>query len=329
MQFLWKSKRRYNQLNSNINNNMEFKKYQHLERFGTTEVQNIELGDCFIFPKIDGTNASIWLDERNTIQAGSRKRHLTLESDNAGFYSWVIKQQNILDYLLENPTHRLFGEWLVPHSLKTYREDAWRNFYVFDVAIDKLEDEILHEGDDTVKYIHYDTYKLLLEKHGIKYIPPICTATNANYDQLINQLAKNVFLIEDGKGVGEGIVIKNYDFKNKYNRQTFAKIVTSEFKEKHSRVMGGHDIKGKKMVEEEIAKEFITKALCEKVYAKIENDKGFTSRNIPQLLNTVFYDLVKEESWNFIKKHRNPSINFKTLQHFVFAEVKQKIPQLF
>ena len=45
MQFLWKSKRRYNQLNSNINNNMEFKKYQHLERFGTTEVQNIELGE--------------------------------------------------------------------------------------------------------------------------------------------------------------------------------------------------------------------------------------------------------------------------------------------
>ena len=308
---------------------MEFKKYQHLERFGTTEVQNIELGDCFIFPKIDGTNASIWLDENKMIQAGSRKRHLTLESDNAGFLKWVIEQQNIFNYLIENPTHRLYGEWLVPHSLKTYREDAWRKFYVFDIGIDKTEDEILHEGDDTQKYIRYDIYKPLLEKHLIDYIPPICTITNASYEQLINQLIKNVFLIEDGKGVGEGIVVKNYEFKNKYTRQTWAKIVTSEFKEKHSKEMGASEMKGKKMVEEEIAKEFITTALCEKVYSKIENESGFSGRNIPQLLNTVFYDLIKEESWNFIKKHKKPTINYKTLQHFVFAEIKNKLPKIF
>ena len=34
---------------------MKFKQYQHIERFGTTEVQHIELGECFVFPKIDGT----------------------------------------------------------------------------------------------------------------------------------------------------------------------------------------------------------------------------------------------------------------------------------
>lgn len=308
---------------------MEFKKYQHLERFGTTEVQNIELGKTYIFPKIDGTNASVWLNDKGEIQAGSRKRHLTLESDNAGFYAWVKEQSNLLEYLKENPTHRLYGEWLVPHSLKTYKEDAWRNFYIFDVAIDKDESEITHAGDDKIKYLHYDTYKTLLEKHNLNFIVPISIITNASYEQLVNQLMKNVFLIEDGKGVGEGIVIKNYDFKNKYGRNTFAKIVTSEFKEKHARTMGAYEIKGKKMVEEEIAKEFVTTALVEKVYAKIENESGFNSRAIPRLLNTVFYDVVKEDTWNFVKKHKNPSINFKTLQHFVFAEVKVKAPQLF
>lgn len=297
---------------------MEFKKYQHLERFGTTEVQNIEIGECYIFPKIDGTNASVWLNEKGEIQAGSRKRHLTLEKDNAGFLEWVLKQENLLNYLKENPTHRLFGEWLVPHSLKTYRNNAWRNFYVFDVSVDKK-----------IEYLHYEVYKILLEKHNINYIPPICTSTNASYEQLIKQLEKNVFLIEDGKGIGEGIVVKNYDFKNKYNRKCFAKIVTTEFKEKHARVMGGHDIKGKKMIEEEIAKEFVTTALCEKIYAKIENDKGFSSRNIPQLLNTVYYDVVKEDCWTFIKKHKNPIINFTTLKHLVFNEVKIKLPKLF
>ena len=299
---------------------MEFKKYQHLERFGTTEVQNIELGKCYIFPKIDGTNASVWLNEYGDLQAGSRRRHLTLESDNAGFYDWACQQENLLEYLKANPTHRLFGEWLVPHSLKTYKECAWRRFYVFDVAID--------DGDSLI-YLPYNEYESLLMDNNLDYINPICVIENANYDQLIRQLEKNVFLIEDGKGVGEGIVIKNYEFKNKYGRNKFAKIVTSEFKEKHARTMGAPKIKGKKMIEEEIAQEFVTTALIEKVYAKIENENGFNSRSIPRLLNTVFYDVVKEDTWNFVKKHKNPIINFKTLQYFIFAEIKIKKPNLF
>jgi hypothetical protein len=307
---------------------MEFKKYQHLERFGTTEVQNIELGKCYVFPKIDGTNASVWLNKDGEVQAGSRKRHLSLEDDNAGFCAWVNQQENIKEYLIKNPNHRLFGEWLVKHSLKTYKDDAWRKFYVFDVYVDK-EDHEIEEGISTMKSLHYDVYKVGMEEHGIDYIPPICSITNGSYEQFINQLQKNVFLIEDGKGIGEGIVIKNYDYENKYNRQTWAKIVTSEFKEKHSKEMGGGDLKGKKMVEEEIAEEYVTKALCEKVYAKIENENGFNSKDIPRLLNTVYYDIVNEESWNFVKKHKNPTINFNTLKHFVFKKVKEKIPQIF
>jgi len=298
---------------------MGFKKYQHLERFGTTEVNQIELGTCYVFPKIDGTNASLWL-ENGEIQAGSRTRQLTLDKDNAGFFKWSLDQLNLYAYLTLNPTHRLYGEWLVPHSLKTYREDAWRNFYVFDV--------IDSEGED-VNHIHYDVYQPMLENFGINYITPISIIKNASYEQLINQLMKNVFLIEDGKGVGEGIVIKNYDFKNKYGRQTWAKIVTSEFKEKHTKEMGASIMNGKKMVEEEIANKFVTKALCEKVYAKIDNDSGFNSSQIPRLLNTVFYDVINEDSWNFVKEHKNPIINFKTLQHFVFAKVKEKANHLF
>ena len=308
---------------------MEFIKYMHIERFGTTEVEGIEIGTTYIFPKIDGANSSLWLDNR-ILQAGSRTKHLTLEKDNAGFFKWANKQQNIIDYLTENPTHRLFGEWLVPHSLKTYRENTWRNFYIFDVAVDRKENEITHDEDSTIKYLHYDTYKPLVEKHGLNYIAPISVITNTNYEQLINQLAKNIYLIENGKGIGEGIVIKNYEFINKYNRQTWAKIVTSEFKEKHSKVMGASEMNGKKMVEDEIAKLYVTTALCEKVKAKIEIDNdGFSSKNISQLLNTIYYDIITEESWNFIKKFKNPIINFKTLQHFVFAEIKTKMPILF
>ena len=299
--------------------NKEFRKYQHIERFGTTEVQNIELGECYIFPKIDGTNASVWLNKG--IHAGSRNRQLSIDNDNAGFCKWVNEQSNLLAYLQENPTHRLFGEWLVPHTLKTYRELAWKNLYIFDVVLDV---------DDKHNYLHYNEYKPLLEKHNINYIPPIAVINNGSYEQFVSQLEKNVFLIEDGKGVGEGIVIKNYHFFNKYGRQTWAKIVTSEFKERRGGIMGVPKIDGKKMVEEEIAKMYVSTALCEKVKAKIELDNGsFSSKEIPRLLNTVYYDVVKEESWNFVKKFNNPTINYRTLQQLIFAQVKMSMPYLF
>lgn len=299
---------------------MGFKKYTHLERFGSSEVSMIEIGDCYVFPKIDGTNASVWIED-GIIQAGSRNRHLSIDQDNAGFLAWAQEQSDIKDFFCAMPTLRLFGEWLVPHSLRTYRESAWRRFYVFDVAQD------LPNGESS--YLSFNEYQPLLDQYGIDYIPPLCVIKNASYEQLIAQLDKNVFLIEDGKGAGEGIVLKNYSFKNNFGRCAFAKIVTSEFKEQHSKVMRSNILNGAKMIEEEIANKYVTKALCEKVLAKIDNESGWNSKQIPRLLNSVYYDLVKEDSWEFTKEFKQPVINFKTLQHFTFLKVKENLPQLF
>lgn len=295
---------------------MEFKKYQHVERFGTSEVEGIELGITYIFPKIDGTNGSVWLDDESNVKAGSRTRKLTLEKDNAGFYAYVLQNKNIENYLHKHPTHRLYGEFLVPHSLKTYREDAWRKFYIFDICINKENDEI--------EYIPYDIYQPMLEEFNLDYIPPIAKIKNANYENFIKCLEQNIFLIQDGNGVGEGVVIKNYDFYNKYKRQTWAKIVTSEFKEKHTKAMGCPDINAQTMVEEKIVEEYCTPALIEKEFAKIVNEnEGWQSKLIPQLLGKVFYELINEESWNIVKKYKQPTINFKTLNVMVINKIKQ------
>ena len=102
---------------------MEFKKYQHVERFGNTAVQNIELGKCYIFPKLDGTNASLWWDGKY-LHGGSRTRELSKENDNAGFFNWAVVQPNIRDFFKKYPDLRLYGEWLVPHTLKTYKDSV-------------------------------------------------------------------------------------------------------------------------------------------------------------------------------------------------------------
>lgn len=294
----------------------EFVKYQHLERFGTTEVLNIELGKIHIFPKIDGTNASVWHDGTE-IRFGSRNRELSIEKDNGGFMTWGVEQMNFQEFFYENPNLRLYGEWLIPHSLKTYRQDAWRKFYVFDVV------------DEYGNYIPFDEYESLMKRFNIDYIPPISIVENCTCDKLIEYMNGNNFLIEDGKGCGEGLVIKNYSFKNRYGRTTWAKIVTSEFREKHTKEMGANYVNMKPPVEQSIVDKYVTSALVDKVYAKIEADTGFTSRNIPQLLNTVFYDLVREESWNFVKENKNPNINFSILQHLTFNRVKDLKSNLF
>ena len=77
---------------------MEFNKYQHIERFGTDEVENIEFGRCFIFYKIDGKFGQVYLDADGNIKAGSRNRVLTLENDNANFYQYVLQNERIKKY---------------------------------------------------------------------------------------------------------------------------------------------------------------------------------------------------------------------------------------
>lgn len=294
---------------------MEFKKYQHLERIGTSATQGIENGMCYIFPKIDGTNSQLWYDN-NQLQAGSRNRQLDADNDNAGFYRWALQQDKFELLFGIYPNIRLYGEWLVPHTLKTYQTNAWNNFYVFDVTIND-------------EYLRYEDYKLILDKFDIDYIPPICKIENPSYDTLIGLLDKNIFLIEDGKGCGEGIVIKNYDFINRFGNIIWGKFVSNEFKAQNCKVNNVTELKEKSLIEQKIIDKYLTKSLIEKEKAKIEIVNGWSSKFIPILLNTVFYCLVNEELGNAVKEFKNPVIDFKSLLYISNKRIRDLLPEIF
>lgn len=296
---------------------MEFIKYPHLERFGTDEVDGINIGECHIFPKIDGTNASFWWED-GELQCGSRNRLLSPDDDNAGFCAWA-RQQDHLRYLARlYYAYRFYGEWLVPHSLKTYRDDAWRRLFVFDVL-----------DTTTGEFLHYDAYSELLKAHGADFIPCMLKSSNPTYEILSKATENNRFLLRENAGVGEGIVVKQYGWKNRFARTTWAKLITNTFKDEHIKEMGGAVVNAK-LVEEEIADEFITAHTVDKIIAKIRTEAGqFSARNIPQLLGHAFHELVTEELWEAIKKHRNPKICFKTLNHCAIKRVKELKPELF
>jgi hypothetical protein len=295
-----------------------FEKYIHLERYGTDAVDEINVGKCYILPKLDGTNGRIqWDTEAEIMRYGSRNRDLALGDDNAGFALHVSQNNNLQNLCKTYKGYTFYGEWLVPHSLKTYREDAWRKFYIFDVV------------DPRGNFLHYDQYSVMLKNFNVEFIPCVATITNPSYEQLVTETEKNKYLLQENSGHGEGIVIKRYDFTNSFGHTVWAKLITNTFKDKHVAEMGGSVIVNK-MIEEEIANEFVTEHVVNKVLEKIRNEHGlFSAKNIPQLLNTVYHDLITEEMWEILKKHKNPRIDFRTLNTLTITRVKAILPELF
>jgi len=300
----------------------EYVKYQHVERMGSLEVNGIDIGECYIFPKIDGSNGHIWLEEdKEVIRVGSRRKELSANLDNAGFFAYIQEYRNAFMHLLKKLPEgsHVFGEWLVPHSLKTYRKTAWRKFYIFDILL------------PTGLHMPFNQYKEILDEVGYtEYIDPIRILVNPKLEDIEKCLEENKYLIPDADGIGEGIVIKNYGFVNKHGRQTWGKIVTGEFKEKHRREMGAPVSSCTAYIEESIVEQFLTNEIIDKVYANINSEEeGFSSKSIPRLLGSVYYDFVRECVWAFVKKNKNPTINFKILQKFVNAKIKAVKPELF
>lgn len=293
--------------------------YQHVLKLGDDGVRDILVGKVYIFAKLDGTNSVLW--KTDTVNGGSRRRVLKVDKDNAGFYNEEAGKDCYANFFAAHPDLVLWGEWLVPHTIKNYRKDAWRKFYVFDVGtVD--ENGVKH-------YLPYDTYQPWMEEFGIEYLAPLKIITNPSVEDIIFTAENNFYLMEDGQ-IGEGVVCKNYDFVNQFGETVWAKLVRNEFKERHYKTMGAPESE-KSFLEEKIAQEYATGAFVEKEYDRFVKsiEEDWNSRMIPRLLNTIWHTFVEEEIWNTIQKYKNPTIDFKLLKYFVTIEIKKGLPQIF
>ena len=173
---------------------------------------------------------------------------------------------------------------------------------------------------DGEKYLHYEKYNNFLKNCGIDFIPPITWLENPTEDEVRAYQDSCNFLTSEG--CGEGIVIKNYDFVNKYGRTTWAKVVRPIAK---AAIKLKHPISGN--VESDIVEKFLTPELIQKEQAKIVADVGFDfePKLIPRLLQTVWYVFITEELFDAIKKFRNPKIDFKILNSLVIDKIKTVI----
>ena len=166
-------------------------------------------------------------------------------------------------------------------------------------------------------------------------MPCIAVVHDGTVEQFHNIAERNDYLMKPGE-IGEGIVIKNYAYANRYGRQTWAKIVRSEFKEANQKHMGAPVIQGATMVERAIAVKYTTKTLVDKERAKIENaiedDVAAGKKRTPiqpRLLSTVHYCILKEELPDIVKRWKNPTIDFGLFQRCVYDQIKLHAPDLF
>lgn len=310
---------------------MNFKRYQHVEKIGNDEVEGILNGTVYLFYKIDGTNAQVFLkDDGFTLGFGSRSREITPENDNAAFAKTFEDanhkyEYNVLLKLLQShPTYIVYGEWLVPHTLKTYDVNAWQKFYIFDVF-----------DTESGKYLTYEEYCELINEFDVEkrlnIIPLLVKLESPSVEDIKEKLQDTgKFLCTSG--LGEGIVIKNYSFVNRYGRINWAKMLTEDFlshkkcnREVNKKIKSGECehpneeyIIAKYLTVEHISKEY--HKLCEKY-----NEAVLNSKHLFELLNVVFHEFWLD-NWEIILKRMHlPAINFRVLKQLSDAKVKQSL----
>lgn len=281
----------------------KFYRYQSLAKLGNIETDGILEGSVYIFPKLDGANASIWLQD-GELKCGSRNRTVAIGSDNAGFAAYVKENEAIFrPFFDKNPNMRLYGEWLVPHIFRGYLDTAWRNFYVFDIV----------EGsdDNTARNLTYHEAMALLQETRILLVPVLAAFENPPVSIIESVLMSNNYLCKSPELTGEGIVIKNYGYRNRYGRQTWAKMISDEYKQAKSDLKGAKEIKLNADVEEKIVLEGVTDSLIAKEKAKIEN---YDKKKTGELVGRVFHCLLTEELPSLLAKNKYPVVDFKKLK---------------
>ena len=291
---------------------MSYRSYTHVLRIDKDEVAGILSGDVVVMPKLDGTNASLFVKD-GVIFAGSRHRQLQEGKDNADFRKSLIEKgeelfPQVLNYLSEHPNHIVYGEWLgapgnsFPGYIKSYLNQG---FFVFDVY-----------DLDTESYIPYDVYSSAFGDYD-NLIPVIGKFHNPTREEIEKCLDNTDYNLAPGSK-GEGIVIKNYDFRDNWGNIQIAKIVRDEYLQEKStkKVVAGNN-------EEAFVNKFCTDAFMSKCQAKVmtilemeewENNK----KTIGIFLNLCLNDLMEEEFWDFFKKKKG-EVNLSVISHLTFT----------
>ena len=294
-----------------------YKSFEHVVNYDHVDVEGYFRGTCYITPKLDGTNAVIWYDsEKEKLCAGSRNRELSLEKDNASFCEWIENTSHeevnrIYNFLKDFPHIIIYGEFACGKigNIKDYNDNAKNFLWIFDMYDTEAE-----------HYLHYNTIlEYAVEYYFDKWVVPILdTIENPTVEEIEEIAESNFFLLDNANHPGEGVVIRNYDYRDRFGHYKIAKYVRDEYRQnkKHKKVtLKPGDI------EENIVSRYVTDAELakakEKTAAYFNEPFKVEKKMMGYYLNLVMRESVLDECADWVKKFNSPTINFKLLQALV------------
>lgn len=271
---------------------MEQKKYHKIIRYGHKSTQDVlNKGDYIIIQeKIDGANASFAVIN-GELKCWSRNRELNESNTLEGFYEWV--QQNVqAQKLLEGVVY--FGEWTAQH--KVSYEGYMKQFFLYDIYNLHLEE-----------YVSFSVVRDEAKRLGLQLIPVFFEGEFESFEQLMSYVGRTDLGGKlKGKPTGEGIVVKNVNYRDEFGKQVFVKLVIDGFREIQRQKQTKDSKKAFSEAELKV-RECVTLPRVEKqVFKLIDNglldreygieDMGFLLKHTSPM---VAEDILKEEMQDF------------------------------
>ncbi|WP_409174242.1 RNA ligase family protein [Brevibacillus fortis] len=269
---------------------MEQKKYTDVIRLGHQTTEGVfKEGDFIIIQeKLDGANGSFRYDEEtNSIRAFSRNMELHEEENLHGFFQWT--QQLPKEKIVAGMVY--FGEWLNPHKIKYPQYE--KQFFLFDMY-------------DTAacEYVDFAIVEREGQRLGLQLVPVFYQGEYQGEEHLRSFVGKTALggKLRDEE-IGEGIVVKNADYRDRFGRQLFVKIVTDVFSEVN-RQKPTKDPNQPKSEEVLFVERYVTLARVEKFLYKLIDEglleETFGVKDMGVILKnlnvSIYEDLLKEEA---------------------------------
>lgn len=274
---------------------LQHKTYMDIMVMNDEFKEDFSVGDRIIIEeKLDGANASFQYDSKNdVVLCFSRNKQLDERNNLRGFYDWVQKQDKNRIHTVLGNNLRVFGEWLVKHTVK-YPDECLNNLYIFDVF--DMERHI---------YLPQSEAKEIADRLGIPFVPIFFDGEFKSWEDITPLIGKTAM----GGEIGEGIVIKNMTKLNSSttNKVVYTKLVHERFSEvfRKSRERRKENAEQRKVRMQgiEMTERIVTPARIEKILNKLV-DEGILPENYSlkemqiickNLPSAVYYDCMKEE----------------------------------
>lgn len=286
-------------------------------------------GKYTVQEKVDGANSGIQLSSDQTLILHSRNTvlaHIHINPDYtvsevkvapeygdfSGFVQMVKNNAGaIYSYMLENNYTNIYGEWLVPHTIK-YSEDRYKKFYLFDAVNTNGVFTYPAPPPDMLHPVKYAHVELTDDSPADK----IRQVTLQFQDDLLSHRI-------------EGTVWKRYDLDalnatDDMGQRFCYKDVLPEFREENKKnPMFARNQLDILTTEEKLVQHLPERSL-EKVYEKLVTSKGgWNNSLIPVFIGMVWQEFFEEHLIPALQTHKMPIVNTNHLKQVISKRARE------